>query len=155
MLSIGFIPLKREILDFGWYHNANTVRLFIHLLLKANFVPHDFENTVINRGQLATSIARLSEELSLSEKEIRTALNHLISSHDIAKKSGNRYTVITILTYDKYIDSFDRNQMPAEGQAKGRRRTGEGQQYNKDKNAKKTSYDLSDIEKIDTLDWLE
>ena len=34
---IGFIKLYREILDWQWYGEAATLKLFLHLLLTVNY----------------------------------------------------------------------------------------------------------------------
>ena len=50
MAKTTYIKLDRNILNWRWYKDANTFRLFIHLLLKANIRDHDFEHVTIRRG---------------------------------------------------------------------------------------------------------
>ena len=64
MLENGFILLHRDILNWRWFKDANTFRVFIYLLLQANYEPHDFETMTIGRGQLVTSYPKLSEVLA-------------------------------------------------------------------------------------------
>lgn len=77
MFICGFIKLKREILEWRWYSDINTTRLYLHILLTANYDSQDFRDITIHRGQKVASINRLVAETGLSEKEVRTALNHL------------------------------------------------------------------------------
>ena len=97
-----FIKLDRNIMKWRWYQNGNTVRVFLHLLLNANVVPHDFENITIKRGALATSYESLANSLNLSIQEVRTALGHLKSTGTITSKKYRRFQVITIVNYSYY-----------------------------------------------------
>ena len=76
-LKNGYIKLNRKILEWRWYTNGNTIRLFIHLLLTANISDKDFEGLTIKRGQKLTSYPHLAAELGMTIKEVRTALEHL------------------------------------------------------------------------------
>ena len=77
MLEGGFIVLQRKILSWDWYKDSNTKAVFLHLLLTANYEPVEWRGVKIKVGQRITSISKLSNELDLSFKEIRTALKHL------------------------------------------------------------------------------
>ena len=97
-----FIKVDRNIMHWRWYQDANTTRVFLHLLLKANIEPHDFEKTTIPRGSLATSSYSLSRDLHISRQSVRTAISHLILTGEITTKKYPRYQVISIVNYDKY-----------------------------------------------------
>ena len=73
-----FIKLYEQITHWGWYQDGNTFRLFIHLLLKANYDDSVFEGVPVKRGQVVTSLPRLSKETGMTVMEIRTAIKHLI-----------------------------------------------------------------------------
>ena len=60
-----YIKLDRNILTWGWYTDANTVRLFIHIILKANIKECKFLGVAVKRGQLVTSYPSLAKELNL------------------------------------------------------------------------------------------
>lgn len=102
MLENGRIDLHRSLTKWRWYKNGNTMRLFIHLLLTANWKDDDFEQITVRRGQRVASRRSLAEETGMTEREIRTALNHLISTGEVTSKSYTKYTVITIENYDRY-----------------------------------------------------
>lgn len=127
-----FIKLNRKILNWRWYQDANTMRVFIHLLLKANYKDNDFEKTSVKRGQLITSQSHLAEDLKISVKNVRTALEHLKSTGEVAIQTTAKYSIITINNYNEYQKVADTS--AGEGQANGRQAAGEGQQY---KNSKK------------------
>lgn len=132
----GFILLHRQIIQWEWYQTPNTFRLFVHCLLMANFTDGRFEGKEIKRGQFVTSIDHLSKETKLSVKEVRTALNHLIGTGELASESCNRYRIITVVQYDKYQSEGKQTgrQGASEGQAKGKPGASEGQQYNNKNN---------------------
>lgn len=104
-----FIKLDRNILQWQWYKDHNTKEVFIHLLLKANIKPHGFMGVTIGRGELATSIRSLADETGLTLKNVRTALKHLEATGEVAIKRHSRFSVISILSYDRYQDKRHSN----------------------------------------------
>lgn len=119
--SKGFIVLNREILDWEWYGDLKTKVLFLHLLLTANHKEQKWQGKVINKGELITSIAHLSAETGLSQREVRTALNHLKSTGEVTVTTTNRFTLIYVVNWGKYQD-FDsdndkQNDKPTDNQA--------------------------------------
>ena len=97
-----YIKLSRKILDWEWYGNINTCRVFIHMLLKAYWKDKKFEGIVIQRGSFPSSYGRLAEETQLTVDEVRTAVKHLISTKEITKHTTSKYTVFTVKNYDAY-----------------------------------------------------
>lgn len=133
MVSNGFILLHRKIVEWEWYQNPNTFRVFLHCLLMANFTDGRFEGNDIKRGQFVTSLPSLSKQTSLSIQQVRTALDHLKSTGEITDTSTSKYRVITVVKYDQYqIDNRQNNsQSTGEQQASNSQSTGEQQQYKK------------------------
>lgn len=99
-----WIKIDRNILEWGWYKDANTKALFIHLLLKANIKKGSFMGVEINRGELATSYASLAEETGLSVRNVRTALEHLKVTGEVTVNRHSKFSVISILNYSMYQD---------------------------------------------------
>ena len=89
-------------LDWEWYQDGNTFRVFMHLLIKACFKETKYKGIVIPRGSYVISSSGLAEELGITRQSARTALNHLKSTNEITIKSTNRFTVITIVNYCIY-----------------------------------------------------
>ena len=119
MLSNGFVLLNRSITDWRWYQDANTFRLWVHLIVNANFVDKDFEGITIRRGQLVTSYASLSRDLGISLQSVRTALGHLKSTGEITTSVHPKYQVITIVNYDQYQTNQQGNQQATNRQSTG------------------------------------
>ncbi len=99
----GYFPLWRKITDWGWYKNSNTKAVFLHLLLLANFEEKDYLGYKIQIGQCVIGRKKLSADLGLSEMQIRVALKHLKKTKEITSKSYSKFTVITLLNFNKYI----------------------------------------------------
>ena len=145
----GFILLHRKITEWEWYQNPNTFRVFLHCLLMANYTDGRFEGKEIKRGQFVTSLPSLSDQTSLSIRQVRVALDHLIMTGELTNKSYTKYRVITVVKYDQY-QSNDRqidSQMTDKRQTNDSQMTDKRQQYNnnnKNNNDKKNNNELFD-----------
>lgn len=114
---IGWIKLHRKFLDWEWYNDANTTRLFIHLLLKANSEVAEWHGTTLNPGQLITGRKILANELNLSERQIRTSLSRLKTTSEIAIKTTNKFSIVTICNWESY-QSKNKDKRPTKRPAK-------------------------------------
>lgn len=101
-MIVDFIKLSRKLLEWEWYDDINTCRLFIHLLLKANWKVGKFQGVVVPRGSLISSYQKLSEETRLSVRSVRTSLNHLKSTGEVTSKGHSKFSVFTVINYDLY-----------------------------------------------------
>ena len=98
----GWIKLHRSITKWEWWSDHNTARLFIYLLLEANHEDMKYKGMVIGRGQVLTSRSQLSIATGISERSVRTSLNHLKTTNEITIKTTNLFTIITICKYEDY-----------------------------------------------------
>jgi len=106
-MSNGWIKIHRKLLDWEWYDEPNTLRLFLHLLLKANHKPKKYRGVDIKQGQVMTGYDRLANELGVSTQQIRTALNKLKLTNEITSVSNSQGTIIQIVKYKDYQVSTD------------------------------------------------
>jgi hypothetical protein len=122
MNDIGWIKLHRKLIDWEWYKDVNTFKLFLHLLLKANTETKKWQGQTINRGQLITSLKNLSHETGLTEKEVRTAISKLEKTKEVGKQTTSVNTTLTMLNYDLYqsMGKPTDKQKANEGQSKGK-----------------------------------
>lgn len=104
----GWIALHRSLLDWEWYSDANTVRVFLHLLLRANHKPNKWRGIEVQTGSLITGRKALAEELKLTERQIRTALTKLKSTNEIAIKATKAYSIITLVNWASYQGKDDK-----------------------------------------------
>ena len=155
----GYIKLFRQIVDWEWYDDIPTCRLFIHLLLKVNHADRNWQGKKIERGSCITSFASLSTETKLSVEQIKRALKNLQKTGEIKKISTNQNTLIIVTKYDDYqcFTNADNKQTTNEQQTDNMQKTNGKQTDNKrtttnkneknDKNIKNNSlYCYSDEE---------
>jgi hypothetical protein len=114
----GWIKLHRGLLEWEWYSDANTCRLFIHCLLRANHADKVWQGKLIKRGSFFTSLDSLAKETGLTNKQIRLSLDKLNSTGELAGSGQARGRMITVINYDSYQD---------EGRPEGREKAGLGQ----------------------------
>lgn len=98
----GWIKLHRSILDWEWYDEPNTFRLFTHLLIKANHKPRKYRGVLIECGQVMTGQELLAMELRLTRSKVRQSLNNLKSTNEITINSNAQGTIIEIVNYKNY-----------------------------------------------------
>lgn len=98
----GYIKLHRSILEWEWWDDLNTYRLFTYLLLTANFEEKKWHGITIKRGQVLTSLDTLSKETGLSVGQVRRSLARLISTNEITSETTNQYRIISVCNYDTY-----------------------------------------------------
>ena len=133
----GWIKLHRKLADWEWYTDVNTCHLFLHLLIHANHEPAKWRGIMIERGQILTGRESLAALTGLSSKSVRTSLDKLKSTSEVAIESNNQYSIITIIKWDEYQlmgqqgASQTANEGPARGQPNGHK-----QEDKNDKNKK-------------------
>ena len=101
--------MHRSIVDWEWYDDSNTFRVFLHILIKANYEDKKWRGVLIKRGQLTTTYQQLSDSLELSVMQVRYSIDKLKSTGEISYKSYAKFGLITINNYDKY--QFDNTQI--------------------------------------------
>ena len=132
----GYIALFRQFVDWEWYDDANTMRLFIHCLLLANYKDKKWRGKIIKRGQFITSQPKLAHSLKLSIKQIRGSLAKLKTTGEVAVLTTPEYSVITVKNYDWYQNEGRQkgSQMSQEGQTEGRQRATTNKDNNTNRN---------------------
>ena len=128
----GFIKLFRQILDWEWYDDLPTCRLFIHLLLKANYAERNWHGQTIERGSCITSYATLASETGLSQEQIKRALKNLTKTGEIKRIATNKNTVICVVKYADFQGfGFEYNeQTTSKEQVENKQKTNEQQTSN-------------------------
>lgn len=101
---IGDIKLHRAITSWEWYKDSNTMRLFIHCLLKAQYKDSDLKGQKIARGSFVTGRDILSHELGLSVSKVRTSLDKLIKTNEIKVLENKALigTILEVVNYNTY-----------------------------------------------------
>ena len=98
----GHIKIDRRILEWEWYKDRNMFKLFIHLILKANWKDGRFQGVDIPRGSLASSYQNLASETGLSIQNVRTAVKNLKNTGELTVTRQSKFSVFTVKNYSKY-----------------------------------------------------
>lgn len=104
-----YIKLCDKIVDWEWFTDGNMLKVWLYLLVKAQYADGKYRGVEVKRGQLLTGRKLIANETRLSEQQVRTCINRLKSSGQIAIESTNQYSLITIVKYDDYQGSDSYN----------------------------------------------
>lgn len=89
-----YVKLFRKMLTWEWYGDTNTTRVFLHILLNVNYEPSRYRGHEIGAGECVFGRKKWAKELGLSERQVRTALEHLKSTNEVTTKATNKFTII-------------------------------------------------------------
>jgi len=135
-MNQGYIKLHRRLEDAFFYSNEKILKLFIHLLIKANYKDDSFlvdgKKKILKRGQIFTSRKKLAVQTGLKENFIQRSLLLLESEQVIEQQKTNKYRIISICNWDMYQD----NEQQSEQQIDSRSTTNR-QQIDTSKEVKK------------------
>ena len=102
-----YIKLNRQLLEWRYWYSETAVKLWILILMKANWKDGWFMGDRIQRGSLATSMSNLAIEAGCSEPTVRRWLAKFEEDGQITWKATNRYTQINVINYGFYQDVHD------------------------------------------------
>ena len=138
MSSTGFVNQAfRNMINWKWYHDYPVNILFHHLLHIANIDDIVINGLCVKAGSVLTTIPCLSFATGLTEKQIRTACEKLVSSNDISINAFHKKgSIITVTEWDKYV--FNNSDISDSAQSTnytdGRKRADKGQIQSVDDN---------------------
>lgn len=104
-----YIKLDRNILRWRWYQDANTFRVFVHLLIKAQYKDEMYKDINIKRGDVVTSYGSIAESLGLKYDQVRNSVKHLRDTKEVTITRHTNFLVISILRYDDYQGEYQSN----------------------------------------------
>lgn len=91
-----YLKLFRKMLTWEWYGDTNTVRVFLHILLKANYKPGRYKGHPIDAGECVFGREKWARDLGMTEQQVRTSINHLKSTNEITIKTTNKFSIIKV-----------------------------------------------------------
>ena len=102
----GWLKLYRSILDSAVFQDAEILKVWIWLLCNVAFEQHDIicygKVIHLKPGQIATGRKKIAQCTDLNENKVYRALNALKSLGNIEIKATNKYSIITVVNWDKY-----------------------------------------------------
>ena len=104
----GWLKLYRSILDSAVFQDTEVLKVWIWLLCNVAFEQHDticYGKVIhLKPGQIATGRKKIAQCTDLNENKVYRALTALKSLGNIEIKSTNKYSIITVVNWDKYQD---------------------------------------------------
>lgn len=97
----GWVKIYRDMTEWEWYQDANTFRVFMHLLLRANIATSKYRGVEVPAGSVVTGRKALATQLNMSEQSVRGSLNRLLLS-ELTIKKYNKFSIISIVKWDCY-----------------------------------------------------
>lgn len=125
--SAGFVKLYRDVFTWEWWDDINTFRLFVTIILMANWEDKEWHGMTIKRGQLWTSIGSLSKRSGLTVRQTRTSLSRLFSTNELTSETTKRGQLITVVNYDVYQSEEKKATKKTTKSRANRRQTGDKQ----------------------------
>ena len=101
----GFVVLYRKFKNWGWYSDANVMRVFVHCLISASYCERKYLGIDLNPGEFITSISSISRDLDIKIQPVRTAIKKLCSTGEITIKTTSRFTIISVCNFESYQDA--------------------------------------------------
>lgn len=103
----GWVKLYRKSLNSSVWYNPMVWMVWCWCLMKASHDPHKFpfngQDLDIKEGQFVTGIEKAVKEIPTNtQQKHRTALTYLKSTNRITIKTTNKFSIITIVNWEKY-----------------------------------------------------
>lgn len=128
MANEGYIKLYRRMMKWGWYTDTPTKCVFLHLLFLACYEPYYYKGVQLEPGQAVSSIRQIATDTGLTVKQVRTAINHLKETQEVAHSPYGKFSVFTVNNYNDY---------QCTGTDEGKQRAQRGHSKGTDPNIKK------------------
>ena len=119
MANEGYIKLYRRMMKWGWYTPTKCV--FLHLLFLACYEPCYYKGVHLEPGQAVSSIRQIATDTGLTVKQVRTAINHLKETQEVAQSPYGKFSVFTVNNYNDYqcAGTDEGKQRAQEGHSEG------------------------------------
>ena len=128
----GWLKLYRSILDSAVFQDAEVLKVWIWLICNVAFEQHDTicygKVITIKPGQIATGRKKIAQCTDLNENKVYRALAALKSLGNIEIKATNKYSIITVVNWDKYQE--ENGKRTSSEQQNNSRTTADEQQNN-------------------------
>ena len=108
-----WIKVNRQILDSNVFEDAKTFKVFMWILLNANYKKRTLLNGLtLNAGQLCTSRERIAAACNMHPSSVSRVLTRLKRCNSIDKKPNSRGTVIEVINWGvfQHVDSTGEQQ---------------------------------------------
>jgi len=112
-MNNGYIKLHRKILNDPIFLNPGLLQLFLYCLLRSNHNEQEFnqrkKTIIIKRGTFLCGLKKLSEYLHCNQNTLYKRLQTLKSLRYIDIQTTNKFSIISIVNYEKYQNRNSKN----------------------------------------------
>lgn len=98
----GYIKLHRKMLEWEWYKHGATMRIFLHLLLIANWEESSWRGIKIHPGDVIRSDKNLAAELGLTIRQVKYSISVLRMSGELSSRMEHGTRIITVKNWGQY-----------------------------------------------------
>ena len=103
----GYIKLHRKITDSGIFKNDKHFKIFIYILLHANYedgvwINREGYKIEVKKGEFLTSIGKIAQHTQNTIQSVRTTIKKLEKMEILTNKTTNKYTIFQVQNWDKY-----------------------------------------------------
>ena len=123
----GFIKIYRSMLQWEWHDDPITMATWMYCLMRANYDTQRWHGQIVEPGQFVTSLAHMAKDIGITVRQLRTALNHLKSTHELTQTSTKKATLITIEKWAMYQSAGEKATQQATQRATNNRHTSDTQ----------------------------
>ena len=133
MNSGNWIKVNRQILESNVFEDAKTFKVFMWILLNANYKKRTLLNGLtLDAGQLCTSRERIATACNMHPSSVSRVLTRLKRCNSIDKKPNSRGTVIEVINWGVFQHADETGE-----QQTNSKRTASEQQANTEEESKK------------------
>lgn len=112
-MSGGWVKLHRQAIENGWLMNHRLWSFWCYCLLKATHKQVDvtvgYQRIRLEPGQFIFGRKVAASNLKMTERQIRTCQNTLISTNNLSVKTTNKFSVITVVNWNTYQGQENEN----------------------------------------------
>ena len=106
-MSSGWYKQQRDLFDRPWAKDAKMVSVYAYLHCCAYVQTGKLHGHLIRRGSCMTSRAAIMEATGLTEQEVKSRMNKLVSFGEIVVKPSSKGNIITVCDYDSCNEMED------------------------------------------------
>lgn len=108
-MNSGFLKLSRKFVHWRWYTDVKTKMGFVYILLHAEWKLGSYMGQPVRRGQSFLSVRRMAADLKMTERNVRTILDHLQETGEIVTQATPLGSLVTVSNFETYQSSEARN----------------------------------------------
>ena len=110
-MATGWVKVHRQALENGWLKNHRLWAFLSYCLLKASHkettVTVGYQRVQLLPGQFVFGRKQAAADLDMTERQIRTVLNRLISGQNLSVQTTNKFSIVTVVNWRAYQGDSD------------------------------------------------